>query len=577
MGLRSIFISCLMLFSFCLKSQTPETGDCSFSTDLTVIDINNVSTTIQNSDVKWWDEVNQNYEIPKGSGIHSMYAGSIWIGGLDEDEQIHLAGGRYIKGDFYPGPISENDGNTDSDNCTDYDKLWVVYRSDVEDFIENYSDPSYEIPESILSWPAHGDESQGHAEYLAPFYDNNGDGLYNPEDGDYPAFNISGELTCEESLKGDVCVYWIMNDTGNEHENTEGLPLGVEVHCMMFAYTSNEDAVNNATFYDYRFINRSLNDYHDVYFAHWSDPDIGCANDDYVACDVERSMGYTYNGLAVDDDCGLQSGYGSNPPAIGVKILDAPWSMDEQVADHIKMSYFTYFINQSQASPTGDPVYAAEYYNYMRGVWKDGTSFVYGGNGHVGGGGDTDLPCRYMFPSESDQVNHWGTNGSAALPWSEETVSNPPGDRRMILSNGPFDLASGEEFRVTLAVPWARDLDDPDPKAAVYRLQEAADILQELHDDCYGEDVLNVVEYKANEIKCYPNPFSTQTYFKIDGYQGNYTLRVYDLYGKLVREQQGRQTGEIIFDRKGLAQGTYIYSIQVGDEARQTGKMVVMD
>ena len=47
------------------------------------------------------------------------------------------------------------------------------------------------IPESIRDWPANGNSAQD--QFLAPFFDQNGNGYYEPEQGDYPDYNITGD------------------------------------------------------------------------------------------------------------------------------------------------------------------------------------------------------------------------------------------------------------------------------------------------------------------------------------------------------------------------------------------------
>ena len=74
-------------------------------------------------------------------------------------------------------------------------KHFKINRSEVEEYYDRKvlnDDPTYIIPPSILEWPAHGDQTQGQDEFLAPFYDSNGNGLYEPYDGDYPDYNITG-------------------------------------------------------------------------------------------------------------------------------------------------------------------------------------------------------------------------------------------------------------------------------------------------------------------------------------------------------------------------------------------------
>ena len=48
---------------------------------------------------------------------------------------------------------------------------------------------------------------------------------------------------------------------------------------------------------------------------------MGYYYDDYVGCDVERGLGYCYNGDAYDENAG---GYGNDPPAVGIDFFEGP-------------------------------------------------------------------------------------------------------------------------------------------------------------------------------------------------------------------------------------------------------------
>src|SRR5436190_8532743 len=65
---------------------------CTASKDITSLDINNVSTIILMNGDMWWDAVSglnvARYEIPKGSGKTSLFAGAIWIGGVDASNNL---------------------------------------------------------------------------------------------------------------------------------------------------------------------------------------------------------------------------------------------------------------------------------------------------------------------------------------------------------------------------------------------------------------------------------------------------------------------------------------------------------
>ena len=56
---------------------------CLPATSQTDLNINNVRATILGGGDMWWNLDNGQYEVPQGSGKHSMFAGALWIGGLD--------------------------------------------------------------------------------------------------------------------------------------------------------------------------------------------------------------------------------------------------------------------------------------------------------------------------------------------------------------------------------------------------------------------------------------------------------------------------------------------------------------
>ena len=93
----------------------------------------------------------------------------------------------------------------------------------------------------------------------------------------------------------------------------------MEIQCQAFAYSTTDADINNATFYQYKMIDRNSTIQLDhTYFGQSVDPDLGNYLDDFVGCDVGRGMGYCYNG---DDSDAV---YGISPPAVGVDILPGP-------------------------------------------------------------------------------------------------------------------------------------------------------------------------------------------------------------------------------------------------------------
>ncbi|HMT29555.1 MAG TPA: hypothetical protein PKD91_09780, partial [Bacteroidia bacterium] len=218
---------------------------CSPATSQTELNINNVRTTILAGADMWWDLSNAKYEVPVGSGKHSLFAGSLWIGGIDGGGQIKVAAQTYRQSgvDFWSGAIDTTTTDIVPGQCQFYDRHWKVNRQEVLDFVSNGT-----TTPDIISWPGNGNSTYNEGQYLAPFYDNNSDGIYNHLDGDYPGYNLSATYStvpgttveiCNNYLFGDQSLWWVINDVGNLHTETQSNPIGIEIRCQAFAFQSN--------------------------------------------------------------------------------------------------------------------------------------------------------------------------------------------------------------------------------------------------------------------------------------------------------------------------------------------------
>lgn len=58
--------------------------------------VNNVRALIHTGGDMWWDlQGDPKYEVPAGSGKNALFAGSIWVGGVDANGQLKLAAMRF--------------------------------------------------------------------------------------------------------------------------------------------------------------------------------------------------------------------------------------------------------------------------------------------------------------------------------------------------------------------------------------------------------------------------------------------------------------------------------------------------
>lgn len=478
--MRKKHLLLMMLSATCLASVAQQPP-------ISHIEVNNVRATILGNGscfVPQHENYDGNYnqlppncttwEVPQGSGKETVYQHSLWFGGLDAADSLHLAARRFgqeynAQGaitDYWSGPLKTTDASIDLKTTLKFHRVWNLTRVEIDDFIANHGNAGYQTPEDILTWPAHGDD--GCASNLAPFVDVNNDGHYNPADGDYP------------EIKGDQCLFFIFNDSFGEHSEAHGGKLGLEVHAMVYAFNAaNDEALNNTVFVNYKFYNRSSNNYHNTYLGLWNDWDIGYQHDDYVGCDVQRNSCYAYNGTPVDGE-DQPIGYGDNPPVQVLTVLNGP--------DGLGMTGFMYH-NHSSAD-NGDPTFTEAYYLYLQGCWKNGVHMQYGGNAYFGD--DVVGPdCNYMFPGDSDPENI-GTGGLApnggyntnGLYWTEEECGNEPGDRLGLASVGPFDFPAGsmKELDYAMITVWKNN-----NQSALERKGEFIDHVRELFDNGFAK------------------------------------------------------------------------------------------
>jgi hypothetical protein len=493
------------------KGNSVAAANCNATTAQAELDINNVRTTIMVGGDMWWNLSDPKYEIPFASGKHSIFAGALWIGGIDAGGQVKVAAQTYRQTgiDFWGGPVDTANVSIPQDRCMAFDRHWKVTKDEVRAFI---ADPS-KATNDIKSWPGNGVDANNEGKYLAPFRDVDGDGIYDYRNGDYPYYLLpdvdptdqypyipgTPKVECNDYLFGDKTIWWVFNDVGNIHTETSSDPIGLEIRAQGFAFKTN-DEINNMTFYKYQIINRSTLTLTETYFGQWVDPDLGNYTDDYVGCDVPRGLGFCYNGDADDDGA---TGYGLNPPAVGVDFFQGPAAdvgdgvdndrdgcvdctfltdtitgnvvayPDNILPEQIIMAKFVYYNND--ATPSGNPSGFADFYNYLRGIWRDNQPITYGGDGR----NLANPVCNFMFPGTTDPINF-----PLLGEWSEFTAGNTPADRRFLQSAGTFTLTPGAVNYITTGVVWAR-AQQGGPLASVNLMKLADDKAQALFDNCF--------------------------------------------------------------------------------------------
>lgn len=536
-------------------------------------------------------DMKSHFRFPKSGLKNTIFTCSLWVGGLNENGDLHLAGERYKQNgiDFQAGPISNV---YDSAYYVKFGRTWKISKLEIDNHKLNYWKPEYQPIEAIHSWPGNGNPLLGQAQMLAPFKDLNNDGLYNPFEGDYPL------------IRGDQTVFFVFNDD-LEHSETGGLPLGIEVHGMVYGFNEPADtALYNTVFVHYDIINRSDENYKDVYLGIFTDFDIGFALDDYIGCDVMRGSFYAYNATN-QDGWGEVWSYGKNPPSQSVTILAGPFMDDDGIDnpnggcnesinglnfgnniiddERLGLSAFIKFDNSSSGNFYGvDPIDAIEYYNYFKGIWRDNTPVLYGGKGHNSFGA-VGPECKYLFPGSSDPLN-WGT--SCNFPnnnynqgnkfWTEDEAGNQPSDRRGVGVMGPFNFESGEVQEVELA--FCAGLGSRGAMSSVNQLFMNIDSL--IYYVSEGSVILPNSElgfisdsFKHKKIRIYPNPTNSTIFIDVD-YPENFTdYYIYDILGALKSKGKIQKDSEVEINVSTLSPGVYIIRLVSGNNVF-SGKLI---
>jgi len=627
-------------------SGTEKAAGCAPANYRKTLSFNDVSCQIETGGLLFLDRANglATYKVPKTGNVTTIYAGALWMGGVDPAGNLKLAAVKYRNNgnDFWPGPLSAFSGtgnynpyepqgsnatrdfgeaNIDPDQCLLYDNIFTVTKAGVTQFVkfwdcqddpemegcEGVTLPSNDVLAQIAAWPGNGDPTRGQDRFLAPFYDRDQDGDYEPEEGDYPWYDDilnHNDVECKNdrrvTLFGDETHWWVFNDKGNSHTESGGYPIGMEIRAQAFAFAT-DDEINKMTFYNYELINKGTMTLNKTYFSQYVDMDLGNYSDDYAGCDVERGLGYMYNADAYDDPQDGRPGYEENPPAIGIDFFEGPYQdpdgtdnpgpvLDTTTGEWIApsvfaalaqngivykglgigyqdgiidnerygMRNFTTYTGQPAPYGQSDPETASQYYNYMKGKWQFGEDLLYGGTGYPGSSGSQVL-TNYMFPADSDPLK-WATGGNdpGEDVWSEfeplgpGTTSNPKGDRRFVQSAGPFTLKPGAINNITVGIVYGRSYEG-EIFSSVNALKVADTKAQALFDNCFrimsppDAPVVTIQELGNELIIMLDNPVGSNNY--ADTYEREDDIRIQNPPG-IVYDRYFRFEGYQIFQLK---------------------------
>lgn len=535
------------------------------------ISINNIKARINVNGILFTDLANNvpDFEVPKLSNSYALYAASLCISAEDSLGNSIASGAAY-QSDFTPGPLTVGTATTTTQIEAQFNKIWQVGSFQINNHKNQYNSPSYITPTNIQTWPAHGDTSLGYSYNLAPFVDVNTNGVYEPDSGDYP------------DIKGVSAYYFIYNDSKN-HAQTGGNPMGLEIHCMVYAFPTN-NALNQTIFVDYKLINRSNKSYNNCRIGKFVDFNLGNPSDDYIETDVNRSMVFVKNGDNFDENRFGNTGYGSLHAALGVLTLQGPLLDQDSLDNNCGSSNTNYQPNglgfadgiidnerfglsncisindHSQNISGGDFRHDTVLYKFMQSTWKDGRPQTYGGTAYLTSGG---INSRIPYFSSTDSSNYSTSGVSVANNWTEDNIVNVPGDRKVIISSGSFTLNSSDEQQMTYAYLFSRATTASSVQSSVTNLKTDADTVINYFRKTYNKSQCSIlVGIKENNfngssnIEIYPNPSIGNVIINLTE---PLNLKVLSINGTVLSEQRLGVGKNVFSFSDNVRSGVYIF------------------
>lgn len=275
----------------------------------------------------------------------------------------------------------------------------------------------------------------------APFYDRNTNGVMDSDEE--PGL-----------LAADQVVWLVANDlnSGATLSLYGSPPIGLEIQMTLWGYA--EPAIlRNVIFKRVRLIykgtattpaNATIDS---MFIGQWSDPDLGDFANDFVGCDTLLSLGYVYNANRNDSHYDF---FHLPPPAAGYDLLHGPLVTSQNFQDkalfdfkprhgyrNLPLTSFIYLVAGPSIEPPWGYSFTLFWYNLLNGYhgqpYFPAPPVPY--RDHLGN------PTK--FPLSGDSVTRSGDVDGIVIS---------AGDRRIMLSSGPFTMALGDTQEVVIAL-----------------------------------------------------------------------------------------------------------------------------
>ncbi len=483
---------------------------------------------------------NGGFIVDKDENLVTIFSSSIWASALAPEGFIKsssfIYGGQGNLPAFSPGSYDITG--------FDFNQVWKVTGNAIIALINDIEDGTLDNPidESILNWPGKGNPTLANLpdQDLAPFYDQNGDGIYNPFQGDYPI--IGNDLNNVIPVEMMYAVY-------RDDQAASLQPMGLEYHSLIYSVACDNTVVLDQSIFARHRIVKRLNDVTEFKIGIWTDYDLGCISDDAIGSIPDLNAVISYNIDAFDGtangDCqfGLSS-FGDNPGIQSAVILN-----QEVIST-------TGYVGIQTSVPPGmyEPELPLETNNVLSGLWRDGTGMTYGGNGY--NLGSTDF-AFHIFDGNINNSDEWSVV-SENLPFFEFFPL-------MNMSKSTFN--DGEEMIIDMAYILSQDQELNNLETYNQAILDIESV-QDLYDQEFPGSCSNITsnsEYSFKELTIIPNP--ANDFLNIESDYERY--KIYDSLGRLVQAD----SSEAMISILNLTPGMYTIHI-IDEDIISVGKFI---
>lgn len=424
----------------------------------TLLNINNLAMWVRNDgwSARRPSDGNAGITFPRGTTETIFADGLIWGGFVQDGVSPALrVGGQTYNIGTVPGRIISPGVAEDRDATTNPTVRIFRIRRDWEtaELRQDAAEVLAKAIGSVSEGDVQGLRDQYKQDWLewpwekgAPYYDRNNNGIYDPD----PNAALPDTLTDEPGIAdADQVIWFVINDLdiGATTALYGSPPIGIETQVTLWGY-ARTDPLGNAIFKQVRMIYKGTATtpptatIDSMYFAQWSDPDLGDFGDDFVGSDEALSLGYVYNSTTIDNQ---YAQFDLAPPAAGYDFLQGPivpGDPDDEAIFGLKIRKgfknlpLTAFVAFSASGGISDPEFdysgTLGWYNLLRG-FKPLPA-------------DVDNPVPFFDPAGIEQRITLTGDPVTGEGW----IDTGPADRRFVIASGPFTMAVGDTQEVVI-------------------------------------------------------------------------------------------------------------------------------